>query len=120
MWVHRQASAKSAGAPLPAVGNLGRDRPGGSRDFPRPPHGRLAEPRQFVRSGRVEDLFLPTDFSTPAAAPSDRLVSLTDPPNRDDQSDRAAVETLRNGGNVHALPAARMPSGAAVAATFRY
>jgi len=23
MWVHRQASANSAGAPLPAVGNLG-------------------------------------------------------------------------------------------------
>jgi len=23
MWVHRQASAKSAGAPLPAAGNLG-------------------------------------------------------------------------------------------------
>lgn len=42
------------------------------------------------------------------------------PPNRDDQSDRAAVETLRNGGNVHALPAARMPSGSPVAATFRY
>ena len=27
MWVHRQASDNSAGAPLPAVGNLGRDRP---------------------------------------------------------------------------------------------
>jgi len=27
MWVHRQASAKSAGAPLPAVGNLGGDWP---------------------------------------------------------------------------------------------
>jgi hypothetical protein len=47
-------------------------------------------------------------------------VSLTDPPNRDDQSDRAAVETLRNGGNVYAGPAARMPSGSPVAATFRY
>lgn len=70
--------------------------------------------------GRVEDLFLPTDFSTPAVAPSDRLVSLTDPPDRADQSDRAAVETLRNGGNVYALPAARMPSGSPVAATFRY
>jgi len=48
------------------------------------------------------------------------LVSLIDPRNRDDQSDRAAVETLRNGGNVYALPAARMPSGSPVAATFRY
>ena len=73
-----------------------------------------------AEDGRVEDLFLPTDFSTPAVAPSDRLVSLAGPPNRDDQSDRAAVETLRTGGNVYALPAARMPSGSPVAATFRY
>ena len=70
--------------------------------------------------GRVEDLFLPIDFGTPAVTPADRLVSLTDPPSRDDQSDRAAVETLRNGGSVYALPAARRPSGSPVAATFRY
>ena len=62
----------------------------------------------------------PIDFGTPAVTPADRLVSLTDPPSRDDQSDRAAVETLRNGGSVYALPAARRPSGSPVAATFRY
>ena len=60
-------------------------------------------------TGRVEDLFLLENGAVPSSV--DGGVDLLD---------RAVVQTLRHGGDVHSLPAARMPSGGPICAVFRY
>jgi hypothetical protein len=71
-----------------------------------------ADIREIVRAastGRVEHLFLPEDGAVPGAVDGGA-----------DLLDTAAVQTLRHGGDVQALPKSRMPSGAPVCAIFRY
>lgn len=69
--------------------------------------------------GRVQELLLSTDASRPVGAAA-RLARLSDPPGHDDQLDRAAVATLKNGGHVYAVPRRRMPCAGPVAAILRY
>jgi hypothetical protein len=71
-----------------------------------------ADIREIVRAastGRVEHLFLPEDGAVSGAVDGEA-----------DLLDTAAVQTLRHGGDVQALPKSRMPSGAPVCAIFRY
>src|SRR6185436_12865355 len=62
MWVHRQASAKSAGAPLPAVGNLGGGWPVITRPLPPAPRDVLPSSGNSSAPSRPAE---PHDFRSP-------------------------------------------------------
>jgi hypothetical protein len=72
-----------------------------------------------AEQGRVETLFLSTDMPQRRSS-AGPLVRLGDTPSAGEQLDLAAVATLRHAGTVYAVPAARMPGAAPVAATLRY
>ena len=68
--------------------------------------------QEIVRAastGRVEHLFLLEDGVVPDGVQGGA-----------DQLDRAAVQTLRHGGDVHTLPQTSMPYGKPICAIFRY
>jgi hypothetical protein len=70
-----------------------------------------------ARHGRIETLFLRANDSAAAGAP--RTIRLNENVGMDD-SDVAAISTLRHSGTVYAVPRHRMPDVAPLAATLRY
>jgi hypothetical protein len=74
-----------------------------------------------ARQGRTETLFLCTEAPEwRARADGDPLVRLTGTPTATERGELAALATLRHGGTVYAVPAARMPDTNPVAAILRY
>lgn len=72
-----------------------------------------------ARQGRVETLFLSTDAEWRSGVEAEPLIRLGSSLREEEQLDLAAA-TLRNSGEVYAVPAARMPVREPVAATLRY
>jgi hypothetical protein len=66
-------------------------------------------PGHLASTGRVEHLFLLENGAVPGAVHGGA-----------DLLDRAVVQTLRHGGDVHTLPETSMPTGTPICAIFRY
>jgi hypothetical protein len=76
-----------------------------------------------TREGRVETLFVALgarQWGHHEPATGDLRLSEGQEPNAEDLLDRAAVQTLRNGGEVYAVEPDEMPSQATLAAIYRY
>lgn len=76
---------------------------------------RLTEVADAAGQGRVETLFLRNDAAVVPA-----LVRLDGTPDREEQRDRAAVATLRHGGQIYTVPGSRMPDETPACAILRY